>query len=63
MCLGKALAEMELFIFLTTLIQRYSFSVPQSASLPTLQDRFGLSCSPLPYKICLTQRRCEETQL
>lgn len=63
MCLGKALAEMELFLFLTTLIQRYSFSVPPGASMPTLEDRFGLSCSPLPYKICLTLRKCEETHL
>ncbi|XP_055889685.1 cytochrome P450 2C31-like isoform X1 [Biomphalaria glabrata] len=55
-CLGKALAKMELFLFLTSLVQRYTISVPQGASLPSLKDRFGLSCSPLPFEICFVPR-------
>ncbi|CAG5125113.1 unnamed protein product [Candidula unifasciata] len=55
-CLGEALAKMELFLFLSTMIQKYHFRLPEGAPLPTLEDRFGLSCTPLPYKLCFIPR-------
>ncbi|BFZ10074.1 hypothetical protein BsWGS_13113 [Bradybaena similaris] len=55
-CLGEALAKMELFLFLSSMIQKYHFRLPEGSPLPALEDRFGLSCSPLPYKLCLVPR-------
>ncbi|XP_072046254.1 cytochrome P450 2U1-like [Amphiura filiformis] len=55
-CLGKQLAEMELFLFVTNLLQRFSFSFPPDQLNPDTEGILGLGHFPRPYKVCLKQR-------
>ncbi|XP_071370787.1 steroid 17-alpha-hydroxylase/17,20 lyase-like, partial [Centroberyx affinis] len=55
-CVGESLARLELFLFLSSLLQRMSFRVPDGASPPDLQGRLGVVLQPLPYKVVVTPR-------
>ncbi|XP_076580945.1 cytochrome P450 17A2 isoform X2 [Chaetodon auriga] len=55
-CVGESLARLELFLFLSSLLQRMSFRLPDGASLPNLQGRLGVVLQPLPYKVVVTPR-------
>uniref|UniRef100_A0A3Q4G9E4 Cytochrome P450, family 17, subfamily A, polypeptide 2 n=1 Tax=Neolamprologus brichardi TaxID=32507 RepID=A0A3Q4G9E4_NEOBR len=46
-CVGKSLAILEVFLFLSSLLQRMSFRVPNGAPLPNLQGRLGVVLQPL----------------
>ncbi|KAL8570718.1 hypothetical protein ACOMHN_039153 [Nucella lapillus] len=50
-CLGKSIAQMELFLYLATLIQHFRFLPPEEGQLPSLEGVYGLTQSPQPYKI------------
>ncbi|XP_051855520.1 cytochrome P450 2J4-like [Antechinus flavipes] len=54
-CLGEQLARAELFIFFTSLLQKFTFQPPPNTQL-SLDFRFGLTISPVPYKICAIPR-------
>ncbi|KAL2089547.1 hypothetical protein ACEWY4_014235 [Coilia grayii] len=54
-CLGESLAKMELFLFFTSFLQRFSFSVPPGVK-PMMDFRFGITLAPLPHEICATPR-------
>ncbi|KAH9525299.1 Cytochrome P450 2E1 [Bulinus truncatus] len=56
-CLGKSMAKIELFLFLVSIIQNFTISVPSITGLPPLKDVFGLSCSPQPYELCFLPRK------
>ncbi|XP_048253326.1 cytochrome P450 2D27-like [Haliotis rufescens] len=47
-CLVESMARMELFLFLTTMIQRFKF-VPVVGQMPYLDGIIGLSHSPRPF--------------
>ncbi|XP_078525913.1 cytochrome P450 2J2-like isoform X2 [Lissotriton helveticus] len=55
-CLGEQLAKMELFLYFTTLLQRFSFKAPKDVQLIVSKFTVGLTLSPLPYKICAIPR-------
>uniref|UniRef100_A0A673ALQ9 Cytochrome P450, family 2, subfamily AE, polypeptide 1 n=1 Tax=Sphaeramia orbicularis TaxID=375764 RepID=A0A673ALQ9_9TELE len=55
LCLGENLARMELFLFFTSFMQRFTFSMPPGVK-PVLDYRFGLTLSPVHYEICAKQR-------
>lgn len=55
-CVGESLARLELFLFLSSLLQRMSFNLPDGASPPNLQGRLGVVLQPLPYKVVVTPR-------
>ncbi|XP_070849116.1 cytochrome P450 17A2 [Chaetodon trifascialis] len=55
-CVGESLARLELFLFLSSLLQRMSFRLPDGASPPNLQGRLGVVLQPLPYKVVVTPR-------
>lgn len=55
-CLGEALAKMELFLFLSWILQRFTLSVPPGYSLPTLEGKFGVVLQPAKYKVNATPR-------
>ncbi|XP_026201244.1 cytochrome P450 2J6-like [Anabas testudineus] len=54
-CLGEQLARMELFLFFTSLLQRFSFSAPPGEQ-PTLEFTLGATRCPKPYRLCAVPR-------
>nr|XP_060632722.1 cytochrome P450 2D14-like [Anolis sagrei ordinatus] len=50
-CLGEPLAKIELFIFFTSLMQRFTFRIPENAPRPSEERRFALVVFPLPFQI------------
>uniref|UniRef100_A0A3B4Z933 Cytochrome P450 2J2-like n=1 Tax=Stegastes partitus TaxID=144197 RepID=A0A3B4Z933_9TELE len=54
-CLGEPLAKMELFLFFTALLQRFSFS-PPAGEQPSLEFKLGGTRAPQPYRLCATPR-------
>ncbi|KAM4537363.1 cytochrome P450 17A2 [Odontesthes bonariensis] len=55
-CVGESLARTELFLFLSSLLQRMSFRLPDGASPPNLQGRLGVVLQPLPYTVVVIPR-------
>ncbi|BFZ07228.1 hypothetical protein BsWGS_10267 [Bradybaena similaris] len=56
-CLGESLAKMELFLFLSALVQRFEFLPATPNSLPPLKYSFGLTCPPEAFEIRFVERR------
>ncbi|KAK6165426.1 hypothetical protein SNE40_022354 [Patella caerulea] len=50
-CLAESLAKMELFLFMTTLIQRFEFKPVDPDNLPTLKGVFGVTNAPAKYEV------------
>ncbi|KAJ8017124.1 hypothetical protein DPEC_G00014500 [Dallia pectoralis] len=57
-CLGESLARMELFIFFTSLLQRFRFSPPPGVTEDDLDltPVAGLTHNPLPHQLCAVSR-------
>lgn len=56
MCLGEPLARMELFLFFTCLLQRFSFSVPAGQPRPSDHGVYSFMVTPSPYQLCAVSR-------
>uniref|UniRef100_A0A3B4GL91 Cytochrome P450 2J2-like n=1 Tax=Pundamilia nyererei TaxID=303518 RepID=A0A3B4GL91_9CICH len=54
-CLGEQLARMELFLFFTSLLQRFSLS-PPTGEQPSLEFQLGAARCPKPYRLCAVPR-------
>ncbi|XP_036610278.1 cytochrome P450 2J2-like [Trichosurus vulpecula] len=54
-CLGEQLARAELFLFFTSLLQKFTFQAPPNTQL-SLDIRYGLTLSPVSYQICALPR-------
>uniref|UniRef100_A0A667Y6T0 Cytochrome P450 2J2-like n=1 Tax=Myripristis murdjan TaxID=586833 RepID=A0A667Y6T0_9TELE len=54
-CLGENLARMEIFLFFTSFMQQFTFSMP-AGTKPVLDFRYGLTLAPAPYEISATLR-------
>ncbi|XP_070588573.1 cytochrome P450 2K1-like isoform X2 [Erythrolamprus reginae] len=53
-CAGETLAKMELFLFFTNLLQRFTFQPPSGTSKDDLDltPAIGITTPPTPYKTC-----------
>nr|AUX14903.1 cytochrome p450 CYP2P18 [Kryptolebias marmoratus] len=54
-CLGEQLARMELFLFFTSLLQRFKFSSP-AGEQPSLDFKLGITRCPQPFRLCAVPR-------
>ena len=50
-CLGEGLATMELFIFISALVQKFEFLPENEAEMPTMEPDVGFSRVAKPFKI------------
>ncbi|KAG3289601.1 cytochrome P450 2K1-like [Ictidomys tridecemlineatus] len=57
-CVGESLARMELFLFFTSLMQKFTFQPPQGVSHLDLDltPDIGFTTRPMPHKICALLR-------
>ena len=50
-CIGEAVAKMELFLFLTTMIKQFDFVLPEGQSEPDMEGVLGITYAPKPFKV------------
>ncbi|KAI5101636.1 vitamin D 25-hydroxylase [Silurus meridionalis] len=55
-CLGEQLARMEMFLFFTTLLQRFRLQFPKGY-IPSITPKLGMTLQPQPYTICAIRRQ------
>ncbi|XP_029451955.1 cytochrome P450 2K6-like [Rhinatrema bivittatum] len=55
-CIGETLAKMELFIFFTSLLQKFTFHPPPGVTDLDLTPVSGITTPPMPHLICAQPR-------
>ncbi|XP_030054605.1 cytochrome P450 2K6 [Microcaecilia unicolor] len=55
-CMGETLAKMELFLFFTSLLQKFTIRLPPGVTQVNLTPGTGIIISPKPHLICALQR-------
>ncbi|XP_053236402.1 cytochrome P450 2K6-like [Podarcis raffonei] len=57
-CIGETLAKMELFLFFTSLLQKFTFQPPPGTSQEDLDltPAVGFTTPPMPYQLCALPR-------
>ncbi|KAH0616834.1 hypothetical protein JD844_028252 [Phrynosoma platyrhinos] len=55
-CPGEHMAKMELFIFFTSLLQHFTFCIPENSPRPTEEREFAVTVTPVPFQICAIPR-------
>ena len=56
-CAGKSLAKVELFLFLSAVLQKYTFVSEEGKKPPKIEGKVGFTKSPLPYMVCAVKRK------
>ena len=56
LCLGEAMAKMELFLFLSNMFQRFKFTLPDPLNSPTLKPNIGITSVPTSFKVLCVDR-------
>lgn len=62
-CLGEAVAKMELFLFLTSLIKYFDFEFPDDNAEPDFVGVLGITRAPKPFEIRATRRTATHENL
>ncbi|XP_077785791.1 cytochrome P450 2J2-like [Podarcis muralis] len=55
-CLGMQLAKIEIFIFLTSLLRKFSFQLPEGVKELNQEPLLGATTHPHPYELCAIPR-------
>ncbi|XP_010395556.1 cytochrome P450 2J6-like isoform X2 [Corvus cornix cornix] len=55
-CMGELLARMELFIVFSTLLQAFTFTLPEGVKEVNTKFVFGSTMKPPPYQLCAVPR-------
>jgi methyl farnesoate epoxidase/farnesoate epoxidase len=55
-CLGEVLARSTVFLFFTTLLQEFTFSVPEDDPVPQTLPLPGMTMAPQPFKMKIARR-------
>jgi cytochrome P450 len=55
-CLGESLAKMELFLIITSMVQRYKFEIPFGEPEPSTKPVRSFTSSPQKYKCSISKR-------
>ncbi|NXV19889.1 CP2J6 protein, partial [Cepphus grylle] len=55
-CMGELLARMELFIIFSTLLQAFTFTLPEGVKEVNTKFVFGSTMKPSPYQLCAIPR-------
>lgn len=56
LCAGETLAKMELFLFFTSLLQKFTFHPPPGTTELDLTPAIGFTLCPMPHKVCAVPR-------
>ena len=56
-CLGEAVARMELFLFITTMVKEFEFLPVESGDIPKLEGVVGIIHAPNPFKCRIVRRK------
>ena len=55
-CMGEALARSEMFLFLTAMLQRFTFKMVDPENPPTLEGKQGVSFAPRMFDVIIESR-------
>jgi len=56
MCLGDVLTKMEVFLFLSSLLQQFDLCVPHNEEPPLAMGIEAATMAPRPFKVCAVPR-------
>lgn len=56
MCLGEAMARNTIFLFFTSLLQEFLFSLPEDDPPPQTLPLPGMTMAPQPFRVKITRR-------
>ena len=55
-CLGRSLAEREVFYAFSSLLHAFHLDLPENAALPSLEPLAGVTLTPRPFEVTLRPR-------
>ena len=56
MCPGSQLARMELFLYVSSILQRFEIQLPKDKPEPNTRGQLGLTNAPRPFDIVMETR-------